>query len=657
MHKRLQRVLTALAITGLAVPGTLATTTGTAAADVPGVIATVQACVNAASNPTSSLPACTALAAQLTTIFGATPSGVSPIVDQIETTIQTSAFQTLGGVLADADACVNGTDPTCASVAQTLANVEQALVLLAQREENALLTFAQDCVAQTNATCHSVFDDIQGLITLGEQEAAFVAVTASQCLSAASGRSVQVPTGQIIVGGVPEPSCDTLLGQLPALLGDIGVVVSDLQACIAGTNATPCQTAEQAVAGVLSDITQNLAKLLQATEECASGTNPTCGAAIDTINQTAAAVQQAVEQCATDTDPTSVCAVTVAQVTNALDYIEGTTLSCSGIEAEADCAPLEAATIPALQAIGLVDLQVGPVEVVGDPTTGDVGYALTKVSGSGGAHSMVVAPTLPVPAIGVPDAPGLDINTFDTSADALAAGDLNAAGTATNTSGGCSSSNDQLGGPPDKIYPPQPAIISDKNERIQFNIIAYQKNHARSVVDPSTGAKALSWQINDCVYGGGRSYNHNNLWMAAASVVEYVDPDSTYQIGYNWKSGDSVSHPSMNLSFKLNVGVAEVDGDIGSHANGTNNGAVFNPPPYFTPTSDPICVESCTNEVTGWWKQTHSFYDVKTHWGSNSFQGAAFGGLFEFSEATQPGDTWDASAYDAIFCTQTRGCK
>ena len=145
-----------------------------ATADVPGVIATVQACVAAASNPTSSPPACTSLAAQLTAIFAATPAGVSPIVDQIEATIYTSAGQTLGGALADADNCVNGTDATCASVLQTLTNVEQALVVLAQREENALLTFTQDCVANTNATCHSVFDDIQTLINLSEQEAAFV---------------------------------------------------------------------------------------------------------------------------------------------------------------------------------------------------------------------------------------------------------------------------------------------------------------------------------------------------------------------------------------------------------------------------------------------------------------------------------------------------
>ena len=83
MHRRFQRVLTALAITGLAVPGTLATTTGTAVADVPGVIATVQAYVAAASNPTSSLPGCTSLAAQLKTVFSPSMAGVSvPIIDQ-----------------------------------------------------------------------------------------------------------------------------------------------------------------------------------------------------------------------------------------------------------------------------------------------------------------------------------------------------------------------------------------------------------------------------------------------------------------------------------------------------------------------------------------------------------------------------------------------
>src|SRR5579885_2357338 len=129
MHRRIQRVLSALAIAGLAVPGTLATTTGSAAADVPGAIATVQACVAAASNPASSLPACTSLAAQLTTIYSPLSAGVTPvvppIVSQIENTINTSAFQTLGGALADANNCVAGTDPTCASVLQTVTNVTQ----------------------------------------------------------------------------------------------------------------------------------------------------------------------------------------------------------------------------------------------------------------------------------------------------------------------------------------------------------------------------------------------------------------------------------------------------------------------------------------------------------------------------------------------------
>ena len=40
--------------------------------------------------------------------------------------------------------------------------------------------------------------------------------------------------------------------------------------------------------------------------------------------------------------------------------------------------------------------------------------------------------------------------------------------------------------------------------------------------------------------------------------------------------------------------------------------ALFNPPPYFNPSTDPDCVESCDNEVSGWWKQEHAWYDIKT---------------------------------------------
>jgi hypothetical protein len=653
MHKRLQRVLTALAMTGLAVPGTLATTTGTAAADVPGAIATVQACVAAASNPASSLPACTSLAAQLTAIFSATPAGVSPIVDQIETTIQTSAFQTLGGVLADADNCINATDPTCASVLQTVANVEQALVLLAQREEIALLTFTQDCVTKTNATCGAVFDDIQTLVNLSEQEAAFVAVTAAECIGAASGGGVQVPTDQIIVGGVPDPSCDTLLGQLPALLGDIGVVVGDLQACIAGAAGTPCQTAEEAAVAVIGQISQNVAKLLQAAQECASGANPTCASAVSAINQTAAAIQDAVNKCAAQ-DPGSACASVIGQAANALNYSEGIALTCSGLSAEDSCTPLEEATKLIVPMIGDQDFNTGPADVMFDSTNGDVVVGTTRFFTVPFVRTAVTPVQLPG-TDNLTTVVGFD--NFDTPADALAAGDLNAAATAKTYKGGCdqdSTSNTQ----PDQVYSPIPIDNSDSTITLHYNDVGYQVNFARTLVNSSTGVKETSWQINECVYGGARTYHHYRLWMTSGGMVEYYTPDQASQIDYGYAVGSNDSNNTDSLGFELDLGrVLKINPHIGQSKTGNNTGAAFAPPPYYDQKTDPLYQESHNNEVQGWWREYHPWYVPPSNAGSTDYQSSTLSGLFEFGRVTQQHSTPDFSAYAAIYCTQTRGCK
>jgi len=382
-----------------------------------------------------------------------------------------------------------------------------------------------------------------------------------------------------------------------------------------------------------------------------SGANPTCGSAIDIINSEAAAVRDAVSQCAAQS-PGNTCSTVIAQVAQALTNTGGLALTCSGISADDSCPPLEETGKLIVPMIGDTDVSAGPVDVMNDSTNGDVLIGTSDFAMAG----------MPLSAITPPQLPGTDnltttvgLDTFDTPADALAAGDLNAVATAKTYKGGCdeaSNSNTK----PDYVYQPFPVDDSNKDITLHYNNVSYQINFARTRID-SSGVVEATWQVNACMYGGARTYNHYRLWLSSGGMTAFYSPDKAYQLDYGYASGTDDSLNTDSLDFNLDFGDLKISPHIGQSKTGKNTGSAFAPPPYYDQKSDGLYKLSQDNEVQGWWREYHPWYVPPSNAGSTDYQSSTLSGLFEFGKVTEDNPWWYGAVYSHKYCTYTRGCK
>lgn len=239
--KRRQPLRAAL-VTAMTVTAALLSPIASAAAD------TGPTCGGASNPSTTALMCADSLVQQATGLIETqlTSTGGVTVPDPI--VVQTSVFDLVDQAVQQADSCLSGADPTCASISQVVLQQAQSLestvlacangtndtcneaIFLTNSEIETALAAAQECADGQNDTCSGAFDTASQ--TLADTVSCVVGPVEPNSLS-------NLPVPNTVIGSGPPPglSCEDVKG-LALQAVSTGLAVA--QSCT-GSSDSPCQ--------------------------------------------------------------------------------------------------------------------------------------------------------------------------------------------------------------------------------------------------------------------------------------------------------------------------------------------------------------------------------------------------------------------------------